>query len=436
MLTDPSRRSFLQASLGLAAAASLAAPSLMARPLRTNVRILILGAGAGGLSIASRLARQLEGASISLVGARQNHYYQPGYTMIASGLWRPGKVVSQTQDWLPRGVDWINQDALSLDPDAQQVGLANGQLLSYDLLIVATGCQLNYQDLEGMSPELIGQHGIGSVYASPEAAAITSQMIDDYRDQGGRAIFTLTHTPLKCAGAPIKMTFTTLSRLEATGQRQRYQVDFFSPNDNRVFGVPFYNDFVLQRFAEQQVGMFHQHRLTGIDAPSKTAYFRTSDGSTSSQSYDFIHVVPPMSAPDLIRQSPLAWQQGGMAGQWLEVDQYSLQHLRYPNVFGIGDVNGIPFGKTAASVKLQVPTVEQNILAYLQQQELPAKYNGYTSCPLITGIGKAMLAEFGYGAELLPSFSFIDPKEESWAVWIMKEKMLQPAYYAMLRGHI
>ena len=138
----------------------------------------------------------------------------------------------------------------------------------------------------------------------------------------------------------------------------------------------------------------------------------------------------------MVRQSDLVWQSGAFAGNWLEVDQYSLQHRRYPNVFGVGDVIGTPFGKTAASVKLQAPVAEQNILAYLAGQPLTARYNGYTSCPLITSIGRAILSEFGYEGKLMPSFSFISPTEESWTVWMMKEQMLQPAYNAMLHGRV
>lgn len=431
-----SRRLFLQASAGAAALAALPAQS-QAKSINTNARVVIVGAGAAGISLANRLARQLDGATITLAGARQAHLYQPGYTLIGSGLWPEKKVQSTTDEWLLSSINWVASDAEAFDPERQVVRLMNGEELAYDILAVATGCQLNYDLIEGMSADLIGKNGIGSVYAGPQAASATNSLIENLVTAGsGRALFTLPHTALKCAGAPIKMTFTTLSRMEDSGNRDGFDVNFMSPNENRVFGVPFYNEFVLNRFQEQRVALHNQVRLTAIDANAQIAYFSQADGTTKAEKYDFIHVVPPMSAPDAIKNSDLVWQEGGMAGEWLEVDQYTLQHRRYDNIFGVGDVAGTPFGKTAASVKMQVPTVEANIINFLQGQELSAKYNGYTSCPLITGIGKAMLAEFGYGAELMPSFAFIDPKKESWAVWVMKEKMLQPAYYAMLRGRI
>jgi sulfide:quinone oxidoreductase len=347
------------------------------------------------------------------------------------------RVVTQTRDWVPADVRWIEADAAGFNPDNRQVSLTNNETLDYDLLVIATGCQLNYEEIDGMSAALIGQQGIGSVYAGPEAARATDNAIEGLIAQGeGRAIFTLAPTPIKCAGAPLKMTFTTLSRLEDTGIRERFDVDFFTPFRQRVFSVPVYNDFVLERWQAQQVGLYDERRLVAIDAAAKTALFRHASGATEQQSFDFIHVVPPMSAPDAVRHSELAWQDGAMAGEWLETDQYTLQHRRYPEIFGIGDVIGTPFGKTAASVKKQAPVLEENILSFLAGQPLQARYNGYTSCPLITSIGRAVLAEFGYGGELMPSFPFISPTEESWAVWVMKEKMLQPAYYAMLNGRV
>lgn len=429
------RRRLLGIGAGTGILASL--PTAAFAKQQSSARILIVGAGAAGLSIASRLNRSLEGAEIVLAGSRLPHYYQPGFTLVASGLWEQRKVVTSTRKWVPDGVRWIESDAVAFDPDRRQVTLANGEVHSYDLLVVATGCQLNYSDIEGMSAELIGQKGIGSVYAGPEAADATNRQIEQLIGKGeGRALFTLSPTPIKCAGAPLKMTFTTLSRLEESGRRSAFDVDFFTPYEKKVFSVPVYNEFVIDRWREQDTGVQDQRTLTGIDAESRTAVFSHPDGRTFRESYEFIHVVPPMSAPEAIRQSELVWKEGAFAHDWLEVDQYTLQHKRYPEVFGIGDVIGTPFGKTAASVKKQAPVLEENILGFLAGAPLKARYNGYTSCPLITSIGRAILAEFGYGGELMPSFPFISPMEESWAVWVMKEKMLQPAYYAMINGRV
>lgn len=436
-LTSIDRRRFLKLGVGASLLSAFPFQGSQAQRLKTNAKILIIGGGAAGLSMANRFSRSLEGANITMVGARQTHLYQPGQTLVAADLWDKNRIITHTKDWVPSDVQWIMKDAQAFDPDNKKVTLSDGEIINYDVLIVATGCQLNYQDIEGMSPELIGQHGIGSVYAGPEGAEKTNKMLEQYIQQGeGKAIFTLSNTPIKCAGAPLKMIFTSLDRFEQSGQREKMDVSFVTPYKNKVFSIPYYNEFVLNRWQEQGVNFQDERNLTAIDANNKIATFTKLDGSQERQDYDFIHIVPPMSAPDAIRNSELVWQTGAMAGNWVEVDQYQLQHLRYPNIFAIGDVAGTPFGKTAASVKLQAPVVEQNVLSFLAGEALQANYNGYTSCPLITAIGKAMLIEFGYGGKLLPSFPFISPKEESWAVWVMKEKMLQPAYYAMLNGRV
>lgn len=434
---NSSRRHFLK--LGLSAGILSVAPfSLTAAPqLNTKAHVLILGVGAAGTAMANRLRRRLRGNKITIVGARKQHIYQPGFTMIASGLWPTDRVISNTEEWLPQGVDWIDKDVASISGTEKTVTLINGDTLNYDILIVATGCQLNYDQIEGFDATAIGSNGIGSVYASAELALKTSQQIDQWLATGkGRGIFTLPHTFLKCAGAPLKMTFTTLARIEKLNQRQQFEVDFFTPFKNRVFSVPLYNEFVINRWQEQGVNIHYNHRLTGIDIGAKKAYFKLTDNKVQTEQYDFLHVVPPMSASTPILESDLVWQDGPFAKNWLEVDQFTLQHRRFPDVFGIGDVIGVPLGKTAASVKLQAPVIEENLLAYLKGNALNASYNGYTSCPLITSLGKAILAEFGYNNVLLPSFSFIDPTEESWAVWVMEEQMLQPAYNAMLFGKV
>ena len=436
---DVSRRLALGLGLGVAGAAALpltlTTSPAEAQGLDTSAHIVIAGAGAAGISVASRLRRALRGARITIIDAKEIHNYQPGYTLVANGAWDMNKTVDRNENILPSGVTWIKAMVAEFDPDANTVTTTAGERVSYDYLVVCSGLQLDYDKIEGMSTDLIGQHGIGSVYAGHEAARKTYEVGQSFVENGGVGVFTIADTPIKCAGAPIKMTFMMLSRLESAGTRGRAEM-IYKPTGRALFGVPAVHDFIVQRFGEQNCAIDPIQVLTAIDPGRKEATFLTAEGPTT-QPYDYIHVVPPMSAPDALKNSPLPWQHGGMqAGGWLELNRDTLQHPRYANVFGVGDVAGVPRGKTAASVKMQVPVAVGNLLRVIAGQEPNLSYNGYTSCPLITAIGKAMLVEFDYDGQLIPSFSFIDPLTEHWSVWLMKYKLLKPAYYAMMRGNV
>lgn len=426
---------------GVVAAPMLASGGLLATAqparasLRTNARIVIAGAGAAGISAASRLSHLLDGARITIVDGKEIHNYQPGYTLVGTGVWDESKVIDRNERYLPRDVRWVKAMVAEFDPDDNAIVTSAGERIEYDYLIVATGLQLDYDRIDGMSTDLIGRDGVGSVYAGSSYAKATWETIARFRDQGGVGLFGRPGGDIKCAGAPVKVAFMTEDRLRQAGTRNRAELHYFAQNDT-LFGVPSINTEVVRHFAEKNIQAHHFHILEAIDPGAKRATYRTPDGPVE-MGYDFIHVVPPMSAPDSLKNSPLPWQEGNFAADgWLEVDRATLQHPRYPNVFGIGDINGVPRGKTAASVKAQTPVATHNLVQAIAGREPDAVYNGYTSCPLITSIGQAMLVEFDYAGNLTPSFGFIDPLRPHWVSWVLKDKFLRPAYYAMLRGRI
>ncbi|NEX45070.1 NAD(P)/FAD-dependent oxidoreductase [Pseudotabrizicola algicola] len=446
--TLATRRGFLAAAAGGIALAGLgsAAPAAPA-PLRTKARIVIVGAGAGGTGIANRLASRLDGASITIVDGRKEHWYQPGFTLIAAGLKPAGYAVSTTASWLPKSVNWIGDYAIKIDPVAQCVGTMGGINVPYDYLIVATGLTLNWAGVEGFELERVGKDGIGAVYAGPDYAEATWRAMDAFTDKGGTALFGRPATEMKCAGAPLKYAFLTDDYLRRKGTRDRSQI-IYAAHNKTLFGVPIVNEKVKLLFRERGVDVRWDHELKCIDPGAKTATYEIPASQSIKNGvivetpavrqtidYDFINVIPPMTAPRVVRQSGLSWEDKWVDQGWIEVDPSTLRHLRFPNVFGIGDINGVPKGKTAASVKWHIPVVEDHLVAALQDKEGTAVFNGYTSCPLITRIGRAMLIEFDYQDNLVPSFpGVIAPLEELWISWLMKETALKPTYNAMLRG--
>ncbi|WP_173933091.1 FAD/NAD(P)-binding oxidoreductase [Chelativorans sp. Marseille-P2723] len=422
--------------LGVSAAGALSA--LGAFPARAQIssaraRIVIAGAGAAGLSLASRLSRQMENASITIIDAKHEHHFQPGYTLIGAGLWQPTDVTFRNADFIPPGIEWIEEGVAEFDPDANRVATTSGRSVNYDFLFVATGLMLDYRGIQGMDESLIGTDGIASIYAGPEAAAASFMEIETFIDKGGVGLFGRPPTEMKCAGAPLKITFITDDRARRRGRRDNVEL-IYNAHAGAVFAIPPVNDKVKEMFAARDVAVNYNHVLSAIDPDAKKATYRTEGGDVTLD-YDFIHVVPPMRAPEAVRNSPLPWQDGALAADgWIEADKATLRHPRFANVFAVGDVAGVPRGKTAASVKWQVPVVVDNLVAETAGRDPTATYNGYTSCPMVTAYGKAMLIEFDYDGTLIPSFPFIDPLEERWISWVIEEKGLKGAYRAMLRG--
>lgn len=429
------RRAFLALSAAAMAGAALKPQAVQAAAkVKTNARIVIAGAGAAGLTAAARLSAALDGVHITLIDARKEHFYQPGFTLVGAGIKPAGYVVSTTAEYVPQGVELVAERVAEFDPEGNKVVTESGQAYAYDFLIVATGMQLEYGLIEGMDAALIGQNGIGSIYHSPAAAQATWQAMSAFADSGGRGVFLRPATEMKCAGAPLKYTFVTEDYLTRRGQRGKAEI-VYNANNKALFGVPIVSEKVRMLFQQRDIRVNYDRVLTAIDPGRRIATFTTPEG-TEEQNYDFIHVIPPMRAPVAIRNSPLPWQSGAWAAEgWLEVDKGTLRHVRYPNVFGVGDIAGVPKGKTAASVKWQVPVAVDHLVAEIAGTATTALYTGYTSCPLITRLGQAMLIEFDYQNNLVPSFpGVIAPLEELWVSWVMKTMALKPTYISMLRG--
>lgn len=429
------RRNFLR--LGAAGTGALLLPATAARAadkLASKARIVIAGAGAAGLAAASRLAEQLDGASITLVDGRKEHFYQPGYTLVGAGLKPASYVVSTTAEYVPKGVDWIEERVAEFDPEGNKVVTESGKAIPYDFLLVATGLKLDYAAIPGMDVDQIGKNGLGSVYHSAAAAEATWRSMSDFADKGGIGLFLRPGTEMKCAGAPLKYTFITDDYLRRRGNRGKAEL-VYNANNKVLFSVPIVSEKVRMLFDDRKVKVNYERILESIDLGKRIAIFKSPIGPVE-HPYDFINVIPPMRAPDAVRNSPLPWQEGGWAKDgWIEVDKHSLRHKRFDNVFAVGDVAGVPKGKTAASVKWQVPVAVDHLLASIAGKESSSVYNGYTSCPLITRLGQAMLVEFDYKDNLVPSFpGVIAPLEELWITWVMKTMALKPTYLSMLRG--
>lgn len=400
--------------------------------MNKHCRVLILGAGSGGISVAARLAKALPEGSITLVDPSTKHYYQPLWTLAGAGVVAKEMSERKQEKLIPKGVVWIPEAANHIDPDNKVVELKGGQLISYDYLVVALGLRLCWEKIPG-AKETLGSNGVCSIYEYDQVDE-TAKMLHEFK--GGTAIFTMPPVPIKCAGAPQKIMYLADEIFRETGSRDQSRI-FFATAGKAIFGIPVFSKALEKVIQRKGIEPLFQHQLISVLGPEKKAIFQVTDseGQKSQReiTFDLLHVVPPMSAPQLIVEGPLSEKDGDQKG-WLAVDKFTLQHKTYPNIYGIGDVTGVPNSKTGAAIRKQAPVVVSNLLSNMKGEKALAHYDGYSSCPLVTQVGKVILAEFGYDGKLLPSFPF-DPTKERRSMWILKRYLLPPLYWkGMLRG--
>ena len=393
--------------------------------------VVIVGGGAAGISVASSLLSRQPNLDIAIIDPAEIHYYQPGWTMVGGGIFKPEKTVRTMASLIPKQVQWIKAAVAAFDPDNKQVLLEGCKPLNYDALVVCPGLKLNWHGIEGLV-ETLGKNGVTSNYRY-DLAPYTWQLVRDMRR--GKAVFTQPPMPIKCAGAPQKAMYLSADHWQKQGVLKDIQIDFYNTGA-ALFGVAAYVPALMEYVKRYDANLHFNHQLIKVDGSQKRAWFKQMQGENSQiieTDFDMIHVVPPQQAPDFIRASNLVDQAG-----WVSVDQNTLQHTQYPHIFALGDVMNAPNAKTAAAARKQAPIVAVNVLEYLQGGSKFAQYDGYGSCPLTVERGKIVLAEFGYGGKLLPSFPkwLLDGEQPTRMAWLLKEKILPPMYWdGMLKGH-
>ncbi|KWC24117.1 NAD(FAD)-dependent dehydrogenase [Burkholderia ubonensis] len=393
--------------------------------------IVIVGAGAAGLAVASSLLARDRSLDIVVIDPADVHYYQPGWTMVGAGVFRPETTARRMSDVLPRGVRWIQAAVAGFEPDAHAVVLDGCRRIGYRQLVVCPGLKLGWHAIDGLA-DTLGRNGVTSNYRY-DLAPYTWQLVREF--QGGRALFTQPPMPIKCAGAPQKAMYLACDHWLRSGRLGAANVEFCNAGA-ALFGVADYVPALMEYVKRYDIGLSFGHNLVAIDGPARRATFRRTlpDGGaeTVEREFDMIHVVPPQTAPDFVRASPLADPAG-----WIDVDPATLRHKRFPDVFALGDATNTTNAKTAAAARKQAPVVAHNVLAALGKAQGDAAYDGYGSCPLTVERGRIVLAEFLYGGKVAPTFPawLIDGRRPSRLAWLLKERLLPPLYWkAMLKG--
>ncbi len=423
-------------------------------------KIVIVGGGAGGIMALARLHSSLKNPDITIIAPNEVHLYQPGQVFQAAGLYTHDDLIKPNSDFIPDDVNWIKDEVASFDPDNNTLETRSGEKVDYDYLVVAAGIDYHYDWIRGLKQEDIGTNGISSVYlnnfekGTTDGGSITWDWFNAVKLASAtgakpRVLYTQPNTPIKCGGAPQKILYLSADHLKKAGLTADYT---FATASGSLFGLkPIADSLAKVQKRYDTITNKFKHNLISINVQEKVATFEhfydiqgeydeeleEYDTITKRElveiEYDFIHIVPPMSAAQSVVDSPLGWQKGSAKG-WLEVDKETLQHRRYKNVFGIGDICGIPMGKTGGSARHHGPVLEKNLIAVMQGKAPEEKFDGYTVCPLKAGYGEIIMAEFNYDG-LAPSFAFLAPEKPRWIWWAFDLYMLKPMYwYLMLRG--
>lgn len=392
--------------------------------------VVIAGGGNAGISLAAFLRRKASDLRIIVIEPSEYHYYQPAWTMVGGGIYPLEKTIRLTKTLIPDGVEWIRDKVAAFEPENSLVVLASGKRVAFDVLVVAVGIKILWAQVQGLA-DTLGKNAVCSVYGY-ELADYTRRCLESF--QGGRALFTAPDTPVKCGGAPQKIMYLAADNFRRRGLSARSSVEYWS-GGTRVFGIEKYEKTLKKVIERYDIKTFFRVKLEAVDGERRIAIFQGigehNKGHRYEERFDLLHVVPPQGPPDVVAQSPLADNKG-----WVAVDKHTLQHPRWPNVFALGDCAGLPVSRTGAAVRKQMPVVAHNLLAVLQGRPLTRSYNGYSSCPIITGYGRLVLAEFDYDLQPRETFPF-DQSKERWTMFALKRYILPWLYWnKILRGKL
>lgn len=392
--------------------------------MRTHHQIVIVGGGNAGISVAAQLLLKNAKLDIAIIDPADKHYYQPAWTLVGSGVFDIKKTERSEASVMPKGVQWIKESVQSFEPEKNEVK-TGGDVYTYDYLVVCPGIQLNWSAVKGLT-ETLGKNNICSNY-SFKTAPYTFECIKNLKK--GKAIFHNPHTPVKCGGAPHKIMYMAADYFRKQGVLDDIDIQYWS-GAGKLFAVEKYEKTLLGVCDKANIKLNFMERLEEIDGPNKRARFvgfgeKNKDVETWVD-FDMIHVTPPQSAPDFIKNSVLA-----NAAGWVDVDKNTLQHVKFQNIFSLGDASGLPTSKTGAAIRKQAPVVVANLLSLIGQNPLDMAYTGYTSCPLLTGYGKLVLAEFDYNNQPQETFPF-DQSKERWSMYMLKKEVLPRMYWNMI----
>lgn len=391
-------------------------------------RVVIVGGGTAGISVAARLCRAKVG-DVAVAEPSADHWYQPLWTLVGGGEADLRASRRPEASVMPRGVTWIQDRVVGVDPATRRLALADGVLVEYEYLVLAAGLHLDWEAVPGLAAT-IGRNAVTSNYAA-EYAPETWAAIRSVRS--GTAVFTIPPGPIKCAGAPQKIAYLAADWWRKQGVLGDIRVILVQP-EQAIFRQPQWAEVLEGVAARYGIEVRRQSELVAVDGPRQEATILDhTTGTKETVRFDVMHVTPPQRAPGWVAAGPLA--DPASPHGYARVDKHTLRSPGFPEVFALGDVANLPTSKTGAAIRKQAPVVAANLRSAMRGTPLTRRYDGYTSCPLVTARHHLLLAEFDYDLTPAPSIPFVDTMKERTDMWLLKRYGLPVLYWRfLLRG--
>ena len=432
--------------------------------MENHHKILIIGGGTAGIMVAGQLLKKDKNLDVAIIEPAETHYYQPAWTLVGAGTFDYDKTAKPMADVIPKGAKWIKDFATGFNPEENTVHTKESGDITYDYLVAAPGLAYDFDLVPGLG-DAMDKGVVCSNYTDPKH---TWEVIKNFK--GGTALFTQPTTPIKCGGAPQKIMYLAEAHFKKTGVKAKTDI-IFATGGSVIFGVKPIAETLMKVVDRKDINLRFHHKLVSIDAEKQIAWYELAkdvtaggcvvmsgeddgkyidenfhhnykdikvivDGNRYGIHYDMLHTAPPSIAPKFIQNSPLVNE-----AKWLDVNHNTLQHNKYSNIFGLGDVAALPTAKTGAAIRKQVPVVVDNLMNLMESQKIDSKsYNGYSSCPLVTEYGKMVLAEFNYQNKFTPDpklkrMFISDSSKEHYRLWVLKKYILPHLYWnKMMKG--